>query len=66
MKPNEDRKRRPSRLVVERNATDAALWHALLAQPSARKRIWNHVLEDEAKAGHETIEAALAAYLEKS
>jgi hypothetical protein len=40
---------------------DGALWRALMNMPGARRRIWNHVLDDEAKAGHESVEAVIAA-----
>jgi hypothetical protein len=42
--------------------TPEALWDALIDLPGARRRIWNHVLDEEVKAGHDTIEDALLAH----
>jgi hypothetical protein len=43
------------------DARDAARYRKLMALQGARRRIWNHVLDDEEKAGHETIESVLDA-----
>lgn len=58
-----NRKRRPNRLTIERDAEQARLWRALMSQPGANRRIWNHVLDDDIKRGHESIESALTAYM---
>jgi hypothetical protein len=43
------------------DARDAALWRSLMTLPAASRRIWNHVLDESSKVGHDSIEAALTA-----
>lgn len=56
------------RMAFERGAAaraaeteSARLWNALIDLPGARRRIWNHVIDDELKAGHNSIESVLRA-----
>lgn len=49
--------------AAQGDAEDAALWRTLMNLPGARRRIWNHVLNDDAKGNANSIEEALRAAL---